>query len=448
MPIESPLAILLKLQQLILVHEDAANLLNIILPKILLELLSDSGQKFTFLEFGILNSEYKIDKCFYTDSTHPQTLPNGLINYTTLLSDPNIVQNLNHDTVTQVDPSDLNLAHLFNGPTNTNLLIVSVVKMPINLTGLLIIGLQENNVTQVDLNFFQSLTYLLTNAYKLQDTQTSLLTITQEVYKMNAKLHQLDHLKDDFVSVASHELRTPMTAIRSYAWMALNRPDAPITDKTKRYLSRVLSSTERLINLVNDMLNVSRIESGRVEIAPKEFDITALFSEVFTEIEPKVKERNLHLQMTQDHLPKVFADPDKVHQILLNILGNASKFTPNGGLITVSFLNDGQFLEIDIKDSGVGISSGDMTRLFQKFGRLDNSYVAAATSGGTGLGLYICKSLVTLMGGKIWAKSEGLNKGTTFTFTLPVATPATLQEASKFTNHVEGEAKILEPVAI
>lgn len=447
MPEDTPLAILLKLQQLILIHEDTANLLNIILPKILLE-LSDNKLNLTFLEFGILTAQYNIDKCFYADSEHLQTLPRGLINYQALLADPKIIQNLNHDNISTIDLSDINLPNLFNGPSKTSHLVICVVKMPINLTGLLVIGLGENNITPQDLNFFQSITYLLTNAYKLQDTQTSLLTITQEVYKMNAKLHQLDHLKDDFVSVASHELRTPMTAIRSYAWMALNRPDTPISDKTKRYLSRVLSSTERLINLVNDMLNVSRIESGRIEITPKEFEITALFSEVFTEIEPKVKERNLHLQMSQDHLPKVFADPDKVHQVLLNILGNALKFTPSGGLILISFLNDGQFLEISIKDSGVGISSDDMTRLFQKFGKLDNSYVAAATSGGTGLGLYICKSLITLMGGKIWAHSDGLNKGTTFTFTLPVATTATLEQASKFTNHVEGEAKILEPVAI
>lgn len=339
--------------------------------------------------------------------------------------------------------------------------ISKVLTLNDQIVGLLLLGDKSSGeiYSSQDINIINiiapEVAIAIQNAQSFDKIKKFNITLTKEVQKAttnlknaNARLEELDSLKDDFVSVASHELRTPMTAIRSYAWMALNRPDIPVSEKMKRYLSRVLSSTERLISLVNDMLNVSRIESGRVEITPQEFDITALFSEVFTEIEPKVKERNLHLQMTQDHLPKVFADQDKVHQVLLNLLGNALKFTPNGGLILISFLNDGQFLEIDIKDSGVGISSDDITRLFQKFSRLDNSYVAAATSGGTGLGLYICKSLVTLMGGKIWANSEGLNKGTTFTFTLPIATPATIQQAPKFTSHVDGEAKILEPVTI
>lgn len=264
----------------------------------------------------------------------------------------------------------------------------------------------------------------------------------------NRKLEELDQLKDDFVSVASHELRTPMTAIRSYAWMALNRPDISLSEKMKKYLSRTLISTERLINLVNDMLNVSRIESGRVEIKPAVFDISALVEDVMTEVGPKAAEKTLHLQVNKAQIPQVFADQDKVHQVLLNLIGNSLKFTQNGGLISASFFTDGQIVEVAIKDNGVGISQDDLGRLFKKFGRLDNSYVAAATSGGTGLGLYIARSLVELSGGKIWATSEGLGKGTTFTFSLPVATPAILSQAEKFTRKVEGEAKVLEPVAI
>jgi signal transduction histidine kinase len=147
-------------------------------------------------------------------------------------------------------------------------------------------------------------------------------------------------------------------------------------------------------------------------------------------------------------LPKVFADPNKVHQILLNLLGNSLKFTPANGTISISYLSDGNFLEITIADNGVGISKEDLPRLFKKFSRLDNSYVAAASVGGTGLGLFICKSLVELMKGKISVSSEGENKGSKFTFTLPLATPQVLAEAEKYQYKPENGAKLLEPVAI
>jgi signal transduction histidine kinase len=271
---------------------------------------------------------------------------------------------------------------------------------------------------------------------------------TKDLETANNKLRELDKLKDDFVSIASHELRTPMTAIRSYSWMALYKSDVPLSEKMKKYLTRTLVSTERLINLVNDMLNISRIESGRIEISPKAFDMKNLVQDVFDEVVEKVKEKNIHLVSDNTQVPHVFADPDKVHQVLLNLVGNAMKFTPNDGQIKVSFFSDGQMLEIRVQDSGVGISKDDLSRLFKKFGRLDNSYVAAATSGGTGLGLYISKSLIELMKGKIWASSEGTGKGTTFTFTLPIATSEVLTQKSRYEIRVQGEAKPLEPMSI
>lgn len=282
----------------------------------------------------------------------------------------------------------------------------------------------------------------------LRQTRDSLKVTSEQLTRANSRLQDLDHLKDDFVSVASHELRTPMTAVRSYAWMALNRSDVPISPKLHRYLDRILISTERLINLVNDMLNVSRIESGRLSIAPQVFDITELAKDVLAEVEPKAAEKALHLKLVMTSAPKVFADPDKVHQVLLNLIGNALKFTPQNGTITISFLADGQFVEVTVTDSGVGISKEDQSRLFQKFGRLDNSYVAAATSGGTGLGLFICKSLIELMKGKIWASSPGPGKGTTFAFTIPTASQANLAHPEQYVHKATGEAKVLEPVSL
>jgi signal transduction histidine kinase len=272
---------------------------------------------------------------------------------------------------------------------------------------------------------------------------------TKDLQVANVKLTQLDKLKDDFVSIASHELRTPMTAIRSYVWMALNRPDITLSEKMKKYLGRTLQSTERLINLVNDMLNVSRIEAGRIEINPQSFNIVNLSKEIMEEVKPKADEKAIKLFVMESQMPAAFGDPDKIHEVLLNLVGNALKFTPNEGTITIGFFSDGHTIETSVKDSGVGISKEDLARLFRKFERLDSSYVAVSSSAGTGLGLYISKSLVTLMNGKIWANSEGLGKGTTFTFSLPLATADLLAQSEKF--HIkpaDGEAKGLEPASI
>lgn len=294
------------------------------------------------------------------------------------------------------------------------------------------------------------------NAQSFDKIQKFNVTLTQEVEKAtrdlktaNLKLQELDKLKDDFVSIASHELRTPMTAIRSYVWMALHKADIPLSQKLQRYLYRTLISTERLINLVNDMLNISRIESGRVQITPQVFDIQALVKEVFTEVDIKAKEKNLQLKIVEDPtLPKVFADPDKVHQVLLNLVGNALKFTPANGVITLSFFSDGKEVEVLVKDSGVGISKEDLAKLFTKFGRLESSYEHSSSTGGTGLGLYICKSLINMMKGRVWATSEGVGKGTTFIFTLPVASAKVLANAEKYHIKPQGEAKGLEPVSV
>lgn len=332
--------------------------------------------------------------------------------------------------------------------------IRSVVLLPIlsdkGLKNCLILASKRgaDQITGDELEFCTILAQLFNFSLKISEEEVSLTQVTYEVYKMNSELHRINKLKDDFVSIASHELRTPMTAIRSYAWMALNRPDVPLSDKIKRYLQRTLVSTERLINLVNDMLNVSRIESGRIEIAPERFDIQNLVGEVLIEIDAKAKEKNLHFVHNRMTLPMVFADSNKVHQVLLNLLGNALKFTPTGGAITLSYFTDGKLVEISVKDSGTGISKEDIYRLFKKFSRLDNSYIAASSSGGTGLGLYICKSLLELMKGKIWATSEGDGKGSTFIFSLPVATDELVKESEKYHYRPQGEARLLEPVAI
>lgn len=249
---------------------------------------------------------------------------------------------------------------------------------------------------------------------------------TAQLEEANEKLKELDKLKDDFVSVASHELRTPMTAIKSYLWMALAGKGGAITDKQRYYLDRSYSSTERLIKLVNNMLNISRIESGRMIFEFERLDMKNLVQEVIDEVKPRADELKISLSVkTGENLPRsdVWADSDKLKEVLINLIGNSFKFTPKGGEIEIILEEKDNKLITSVKDNGVGIDAEDQSKLFQKFGMMEGSYVTNQQAiQGTGLGLYICKTIIEKQGGKISAYSEGKGKGSTFSFSLPFYT--------------------------
>jgi signal transduction histidine kinase len=244
----------------------------------------------------------------------------------------------------------------------------------------------------------------------------------------NEKLQELDELKDEFVSVASHELRTPMTSIKSYLWMALNGKGGELNEKQKYYLDRAYMSTDRLIKLVNDMLNVSRIEAGRVTLAVDKVDLNTLSEEVIGEVKPRSDELGLQIKLVkQPNLPPVIADSDKIKEVLINFIGNSLKFTPRGGLIEISFAEKNGMVITTVKDNGRGVTKEDQAKLFEKFGLIKGSYATTSTSQGTGLGLYICKSIIQMHKGQITAFSEGRDKGAAFSFSLKVYNPKDLQ---------------------
>lgn len=244
----------------------------------------------------------------------------------------------------------------------------------------------------------------------------------QRIEVANEKLKQVDELKDEFVSLASHELRTPMTVIKSYIWMVINERGGPVTQKQKFYLDRALTSTDRLISFVNDMLNVSRIESNRLTIKITPADIQKLSEEIVSELEPRAKELEISITVVPNvSLVYVLVDQDKIREVFTNLIGNAFKFTPKGGHITVSFYRTDGMVEVHIADTGIGISKEDQKKLFQKFGMVGGNYLIRQNAQGTGLGLYLTKSIIELHGGKIWVQSAGIGQGTTFIFTLPVA---------------------------
>lgn len=240
----------------------------------------------------------------------------------------------------------------------------------------------------------------------------------QTLQEANERLQGLDKLKDEFVSIASHELKTPMAIIRNYLWMLENKSATLDDAKKKEYMHRTLVSTTRLINLVNDMLNVSRIESGRIEIKPDYFALLDVTHDVVTELNEKAKQQGIHLVVSETTIPQVYADKGRIQEVLINLIGNALKFTPKDGSITISFTQNNDMVETSVTDTGTGIKQEDLGKLFKKFGRIKNTFTAQAETEGTGLGLYICQQYIELFGGKIWVTSE-IGKGSTFSFTLP-----------------------------
>ncbi|MCA9370030.1 GAF domain-containing sensor histidine kinase [Candidatus Woesebacteria bacterium] len=269
------------------------------------------------------------------------------------------------------------------------------------------------------------------NAY--QEISAFNITLKEEVKKattklksMNQNLRNLDRLKDEFLSIASHELRTPMTAIKSYIYMTLSGKGGKVTKKQKYYLERSYMATERLIKLVNNLLNISRIESGRISLELEKINLYRLTDEVFDEVRARAEELGLSISQTKLEEQKkleVIADTDKVKEVLINYIGNSLKFTPKGGSITVSYEVADDMIWTRVTDTGAGVSQEDLGNLFQKFGLMEGSYqVNQNVSQGTGLGLYICKSVIELHGGEVDATSPGVGKGTVFSFSLPLYT--------------------------
>jgi len=244
---------------------------------------------------------------------------------------------------------------------------------------------------------------------------------TAKLQHANERLKSLDHMKDEFLSIASHELRTPMTIIKSYLWMVLSGKGGELNEKQKFYIDRAYSSAEHLISFVNDMLNVSRIESNRISLKLQAMHIDTFITDLGKDLEIRTKELGLKLIIEAPKtLPRVLADPDKIREVFMNLIGNSFKFTPTGGSITVHCKKIEDMVQIEIIDTGIGVKAEDMPKLFKKFSMLGNGYATKNTTQGTGLGLYITKSIINLHGGKVEIYSEGEGKGTTFTFTLPI----------------------------
>lgn len=232
---------------------------------------------------------------------------------------------------------------------------------------------------------------------------------------------EIERARTEFVSVASHELRTPMAAIREAVSLIMEGITGPVNEKQLKFLDMAKRNIDRLTGIINDLLDLSKIESGKLVLSRALTDPYDIIEEIFITFEPSAQEKGLSLLKTpRDHLPKIMVDRDKMNQVLGNLVANAIKFTPKGGMITIGArTHPGREKELEfyVQDSGIGIEKKDFAKLFQKFQQLDSSLSRVA--GGTGLGLAISKEIVELHGGRIWVESE-LGKGSTFRVLIPV----------------------------
>jgi PAS domain S-box-containing protein len=257
------------------------------------------------------------------------------------------------------------------------------------------------------------------------------------------EVKMLERSKDEFFSIASHELRTPLTAIKGNTSMIIQYfPQVMDDSNLKEMINDMHESSVRLIDIVNDFLDVSRIEQGRLTFKYEPVNFQEIVESVVYEMKAILQERQLYLKfdkMTLGSLPQVWADKNRVKQILYNLVGNATKFTDSGGISINTEVVDGM-VKVSVTDTGHGIPLDSQKLLFRKFQQATNNPLTRDSTRGTGLGLYISKKLIEMMRGKIELEHSEVNKGTTFAFTLPVATAKQLAEGAQPTPKQEVKA--------
>jgi signal transduction histidine kinase len=242
----------------------------------------------------------------------------------------------------------------------------------------------------------------------------------EELARKNEELTHLDQLKSDFMATMSHELRTPLTSIIGYSDMLLSGMTGELNEKQSAFVDSILKGGESLLNLINDVLDLTKIEAGRLELNREAVDLRAALLGVLPVVKPRAQDKRIRIStFLPTDLPLVWADPGKLNQILLNLITNGIKYTHENGSVSVEARTVDGLVEIWVNDTGIGIAREDQDKVFQRFTQIDSS--ATRSQGGTGLGLAIVRELVELHGGAIRVQSK-LGKGSSFIFTMPIST--------------------------
>jgi signal transduction histidine kinase len=250
-----------------------------------------------------------------------------------------------------------------------------------------------------------------------RETNKGIKLLYRELEKKNEDLKKLDDLKSQFVSTVSHELRTPLTMMQEFSEIILDEIPGKLNDDQKKYMGIIHHNIERLTRLINDLLNISRIESGQVELKKQRMNMADVVSGVLTIFKVQTDKRGMELRAVfQDPSLTLYVDPDRIVEVFINLVGNAVKFTPDGGTIMIEVVDKASHVECVVSDSGRGIPPEHLGRIFDRFYQVDRA--AGPEAKGTGLGLAISHDLIRMHGGKLWVESE-VGKGTKFIFMLP-----------------------------
>ncbi|KKQ47031.1 MAG: PAS/PAC sensor signal transduction histidine kinase [Candidatus Moranbacteria bacterium GW2011_GWD2_37_9] len=262
--------------------------------------------------------------------------------------------------------------------------------------------------------------YILTKSVKRDIQQKEELEVlSQQLVKANIQLKKLDKAKSEFISIASHQLRTPLTAIKGYLSLVVEGSYGQVDDSVKNALQKAYSANERLILLVEDLLNASRIESGRMKYDLADARLEDLVSQSCDSLALKAEDEGLFLKVNapKSPLPVFHVDGIKVREVISNFIDNAIKYTEKGG-VEIGFESDSNSVKIIVSDTGIGIPRDEIPYLFKKFSRGKNTSRLNAT--GTGLGLFVAKNNIEAHGGRVWVESDGIGKGSRFYIQLPL----------------------------
>ena len=298
------------------------------------------------------------------------------------------------------------------------------------LVGLIILGDRKsgNNYSQKDIQLIEtasdSISIASQNALRYEEIKKFNVTLehkidiaTHQLQKSNEKLTELDAAKDEFISMASHQLRTPLTSVKGYVSMVLEEDAGKINDQQRKFLNQAFISSQRMVYLISDLLNVSRLKTGKFIIENKPAYLPDTVEQEIAQLEETVKARELTMKYNKpESFPTVSIDEEKIRQVIMNFADNAIYYTPAGGVINVDLKATKDTIEYTVKDDGIGVPKSEQQHLFTKFYRAGNA--KKARPDGTGLGLFMAKKVITAQGGAIiFHSNEG--KGSTFGFTLP-----------------------------
>jgi len=254
---------------------------------------------------------------------------------------------------------------------------------------------------------------------KRREVEDGLEKAHEELTELTIELKRAAKVKSEFLSNMSHELRTPLNSINGFSEVLYDETFGTLNPKQKQYVNNVLSSGKHLLLLINQILDMAKVESGKMTLSLSSFAMQILLNEISMLVADLVDKNKLHMLLEIDeNLPNIEADELKVKEIIYNLLSNAIKFTHKGGEIGMSAKQVDSDIQIVIWDSGIGIAPENMEKIFEGFFRVDTPY--SSVTEGTGLGLPLSKKLVELHGGKLTVESKGIDKGTTVCFTLPI----------------------------